>query len=86
MQKPTTAMKNKTTYSLLVSSEEKVRSIFEGAIYGLVILCIAFSGWQFASSSVALPRMPANNGENSAPVEMVAKAPVEQPVVGASRS
>ena len=79
-------MKNKTTYSLLVSSEEKGRSIFEGAIYGLVILCIAFSGWQFVSNSVALPGMPANNGDNSAPVEMVVKAPVEQPVVIASRN
>ena len=72
-------MKNKNTYSLLIASEEKGRSIFEGALYGLVILCTAFSGWQFASNSVALPRMPATNG--AAPAAMVAKAPVQQPVV-----
>ena len=79
-------MKTKNTYSLLVNSEEKGRSIFEASIYALVVLCMAFAGWQFASNSVALPRMPAtNNGSSSAPVEMIAKAPVEQPVVVASR-
>ncbi len=79
-------MKTKNTYSLLVQSQEKGRSIFEGAIYALVILCTAVSGWQFASNSVALPRMPANNGSSSAPVEMVAKVPASQPPVPASNS
>ncbi len=73
-------MKNKNTYSLLVGSEEKGRSIFEGALYALVILCTAFSGWQFASSSVALPRMPAANTINSGQVEIAAKTPVQQPI------
>jgi len=77
-------MKTKNTYSLLVSSQEKGRTIFENSIYAVVVLCTAFTGWQFASSSVALPRMPASNG-SSTPTEMVAKAPVEQPVV-ATRS
>jgi len=71
-------MKNKNTYSMLVASEEKGRTIFEGALYALVILCTAFSGWQFASNSVALPRMPANN---DAPAAMVAKAAPLPPVV-----
>lgn len=80
-----TDMKNKNTYSLLIGSQEKGRSIFEGVLYGLVILCTAFSGWQFASSSVALPRMPASNS-NSAPVEMMAKAPADEAPVLASNS
>lgn len=79
-------MKNtKNTYSLLVDSEEKGRSIFEGSIYALVLLCMAFTGWQFASNSVALPRMPATSNPNNAPVEMIAKTPDQTPVVVASR-
>lgn len=70
----------KTTYSLLVGSEEKGRSLFEGALYAAVILCVAFSGWQFASHSVAVPRMPASNGINDSPVELAAKAPELPPV------
>lgn len=68
----------KNTYSLLVGSEEKGRNIFEGAIYALIILCTAFSGWQFASNSVALPRMPVTS---DAPVTMLAKAAPHLPVV-----
>lgn len=58
-------MKTKNTYSLLINSEEKGRSIFESAIYGLVVVCMAFTGWQFASSSVALPRMPAATAQST---------------------
>lgn len=49
-------MKN-NTYSLLLNAdaEEKGRSIFESAIYGLVILCTAVSAWQFAAGDVVLP-------------------------------
>ena len=67
-----------TTYSLLVRSEEKGRTIFEGAIYALIVLCTAFSGWQFASNSVALPRMPVTT---QAPAPMIAKAALQPPVV-----
>jgi hypothetical protein len=69
---------NKTTYSLLVGSEEKGRNMFEGAIFALIILCTAFSGWQFASNSVALPRMPVTT---EAPAAMLAKAAPQPPVV-----
>ena len=69
---------NKTTYSLLVGSEEKGRTLFEGAICMLLVLCAAFSGWQFASNSVALPRMPATS---NAPAPMIAKAAPQPPVV-----
>ena len=56
-------MKNQTysaegfesTYALLVRSEEKERSIFEGAVYFAVVLSALFSIWQFAMQRVALP-------------------------------
>jgi len=79
MATTTTSMKTtKTTYSLLVGSEEKGRSLFEGAIYALIVLCTAFSGWQFASNSVALPGMPATS---SVPAPMIAKGVPQPPVV-----
>jgi hypothetical protein len=47
----------KNTYSLLLNAnaEEKGRSIFESAVYGLVILCTAVSALQFACGDVVLP-------------------------------
>lgn len=56
-------MKNKTlttdgfesTYALIVRSEEKERSIFEGAVYFAVVLSALFSLWQFAKQPVDLP-------------------------------
>lgn len=78
-------MKNKSTYSLLINAaaEDKGRSIFELAIYGLVILCMAVAGWQFVSHPVTLP----GKVRKEAPAEaMIANAPApEAPVVIASR-
>jgi len=72
-------MKNtKTTYSLLVGSEEKGRSFFEGAICMLIVFCTAFSGWQFASNSVVLPGVQPTKDE---PAAMIAKAAPQPPVV-----
>ncbi|HEX8897597.1 MAG TPA: hypothetical protein VF751_02775 [Chthoniobacterales bacterium] len=56
-------MKNQTqsaegfesTYALLVRSEEKERSIFEGAVYFAVVLSAIVSIWQFATQPVGLP-------------------------------
>lgn len=55
-------MKNKThsqgfesTYALIVRSEEKERTIFEGAVYFAVVLSALFSIWQAALQPVALP-------------------------------
>ena len=47
----------KNTYSLLLNAEaeEKGRSIFESAIYGLVVLCTAVAAFQFATGDVVLP-------------------------------
>jgi hypothetical protein len=75
-----TPMKNTpTTYSLLVRSEEKGRTIFEGAVIGLIVLSTAFTGWQFASNSVVLPGMAATKLTPASTI--VAKAVPQQPVV-----
>ena len=74
-------MKN-TTYSLLLNAnaEEKGRSIFEGAIYGLVVVCTALSIWQFATGSVVLP----TGGQTASSQAQYAAAPTQpaQPVRG----
>jgi hypothetical protein len=41
-------MKRRTTYRLLVQSEDKSRNILEIAIYGLVSFSVMLSIWQFA--------------------------------------
>lgn len=77
-------MKNKSTYSLLVdaATEEKSRSLFETGVYGLVLLCMAISGWQFAFTSVTLPK---KSPKKDAPQSMIADAPIEQSPVVASQ-
>ncbi len=77
-------MKNKNTYSLLVQSQEKGRSIFEASIYGLVILCTVFSAWSFAAHSIMLPGM--NHVDKNAGTEMAAQAAAENPVAIASNA
>lgn len=72
-------MKNiPNTYSLLVSSEEKGRNMFEGAVIGLIVLSTAFTGWQFASSAVVLPGMYAKKAAPATTMiaEVAPKAPV----------
>ena len=48
-------MKTQSTYSLLVKSQETGRSIFEGAVYAMVVLSTVVSILQFASQSVTVP-------------------------------
>ena len=45
-----------STYALLVRSEEKERSLFEGAAYLVFILSAVFSIWNVAQQPVALPK------------------------------
>ena len=45
----------KSTYALLVKSEEKERSLFETFIYGLLVLSAVVGIWQFAHIRVATP-------------------------------
>ncbi len=78
-------MKSKNTYSILLQAEEKGRAIFEHSIYALVVLCTAFSGWQFVSSSVVTPGMTAKASApanlESTPAPMVAKTAPRNPAV-----
>ncbi|HEX8281408.1 MAG TPA: hypothetical protein VF551_08525 [Chthoniobacterales bacterium] len=48
-------MKNSSTYSLLVRSEEKGRNLFESAVYSLVVLSTMASLTLFAMQSITLP-------------------------------
>ena len=78
-------MKNKSTYSLLINAEaeEKGRSIFETAVYSLVVLCTAMSVWAFASGAVVTPGMNRATTDNA----IFAEAPAsQQPIVLASRN
>ena len=49
-------MKRRTTYRLLVQSEDKNRNILEMAIYGLVTLSVIVSIWQFAEQPLQATR------------------------------
>jgi hypothetical protein len=77
-------MNKKSTYSLLLdaAAEEKGHSIFETAVYSLVVLCMALAGWHFASGTVTLP------GQNRAPSttshSMIAATPAPQPLVASA--
>ena len=48
-------MKKRSTYRLLVQSEEKSRNILETAVYALVALSAAVAIWQFAQQPTSLP-------------------------------
>ncbi len=75
---PLTIMKTKNTYSLLVNSEEKNRSIFETVVYGLVVTSMAFAGFAFASQAVTVPRM---QKAGATPAAVVAGTPARPPVI-----
>jgi hypothetical protein len=45
----------KSTYALLVRSEEKERSLFETFIYGLLVVSAVIGIWQFAHLRVPTP-------------------------------
>jgi hypothetical protein len=48
-------MNNRTTYSLLLRSEEKSRDMLETTVYALCVLSALFAIWQFAQQPVSLP-------------------------------
>src|SRR5215210_3690760 len=74
---PTLMKTTSNTYSLLVRSEEKGRTIFEGLVIAAIVLSTAFTGWQFASSSVVLPGM-ASSPAQSTTAPVVVEATGEQ--------
>jgi hypothetical protein len=47
-----------STYALLVRSEEKERSVFEGAAYLVFIFSAVFSIWYVAQQPIELPKSP----------------------------
>jgi hypothetical protein len=53
----------KSTYSLLVQSEEKERGLFETFVYGLLIMSAIVGIWQFAHLRVPTPF--ANTDQNA---------------------
>ena len=59
-------MKNRSTYALLVESEEKSRNFMEKALYALFALSAVVSIWQFAQqrSSLPLERVGTVNGQH----------------------
>lgn len=48
-------MNNRTTYALLVGSEEKSRDLLETVVYAMCVLSAVFAIWQFAQEPVTLP-------------------------------
>jgi hypothetical protein len=48
-------MKKKSTYRLLVQSEEKSRNILETGLYALFAFSAVASIWQFAQQTTSLP-------------------------------
>ena len=47
-------MKNESTYTMLIQSEEKSWNILETAIYGLVALSVIVTIWQFAEQPLQI--------------------------------
>ena len=78
-------MKNKNTYSLLTQADEQGRSIFESVIYGLVVLCVATTSWQFASGSFVVPGMTRANSTPPSGIAVEVIDPAVQAPVIASR-
>ena len=71
-------MKTKSTYSLLVRSEEKGRSIFEMAVYGMLIVSSFASVLQFTTAPLALPTtLAAQTPASSLVVASAAQAAVD---------
>lgn len=61
----------KSTYALLVRSEEKERGLFETIVYGLLVLSTVIGIWQFAH--VRIPS-PFANYERAAATEVVSRS------------
>ncbi len=59
----------KSTYALLVRSEEKERGLFETFVYSLLVLSAVVGIWQFAHQRVASPFA---NTEPNSTTEVVA--------------
>jgi len=47
--------KLKSTYSMLVQSEEKERNVFETLVYGVIVLSAVVAIWQVAHQPIKVP-------------------------------
>jgi hypothetical protein len=61
-------MKNQTTYSLLVRSEEKGRSVIETALYATCILSVLAAILQFISQPMSDPFAGFESPAQAAPI------------------
>ena len=67
--------KSKSTYAMLVQSEENGRTLAEGAAYLLCFMCSVFSIWQAAQQLTELP-----SGAVFQPANIAQTAPVQNRV------
>jgi hypothetical protein len=63
-----------STYALLVRSENKKRSAFEGAVYFAVVLSALFTLWQVAKQPVTLPLTSVHTSSMSQPATSTQRA------------
>jgi hypothetical protein len=68
------AQEFESTYALIVRSEEKERSLFEGAIYFAVVLSALFTLWQAATQPVALPLNTVHTSSTSESAKTIQRA------------
>lgn len=61
-------MNNQTTYTLLVRSEEKARSIMETIVYAMCIVSAIVAIWQFVEQSARLSLDNSESAAHAAPV------------------
>ena len=63
-----------STYALIVRSEEKERSLFEGAVYFAVVLSAILTLWHVATQPVALPLTSVHTSSSSQSAKIIQRA------------
>jgi hypothetical protein len=63
-----------STYALIVRSEEKERSLFEGAVYFAVVLSAILTLWHVATQPVALPLTTVHTSSASQAAKTIQRA------------
>ena len=74
MQNQTHSAPFESTYAMIVRSEEKERSLFEGAVYFAVVLSALFTLWQVATQPVALPLTAVHTSSTSQLAKTIQRA------------
>lgn len=68
------AQEFESTYAMIVRSEEKERSLFEGAVYFAVVLSALITLWQAATQPVALPLNTVHTSSTSPSAKITQRA------------